>query len=51
MAKRLSPLPGAVRPAALIGPCGGAPEEGATVPVRLTLVDPQARKIRFDHDR
>lgn len=35
----------------VIGPCGGAPEEGGTVRVRLTLADPQARKIRFDHDR
>ncbi|MGW5337634.1 ribonuclease II [Rhodococcus sp. 852002-51564_SCH6189132-a] len=35
----------------VIGPCGGAPEEGSTVRVRLTLADPQARKIRFDHDR
>lgn len=35
----------------VIGPCGGAPEEGRTVPVRLTLADPRARKIRFDHER
>ena len=34
----------------VIGPCGGAPEEGSTVRVRLTLADPRARKIRFDHD-